>query len=303
MRATVKAALRARISGPFAALPAEAQGVVLMLCAIFMFSLMDLTAKGLVEREPPMMVVWARYASQTFWAFLFFSPRLRVLMRTRRIGLHMLRGSFMFGATFCFFVSLRHMQLAEALAVFEIAPLVITALAFLVLREPVGPRRIAGVCMGFVGALIIIRPGTDVFSPISLLPMGAAVCYAAYSIATRFMSDEEHPLTSFLYASAFGTVIATAMVPFIWQTPSMGDAAIMATFGVIGGFGQYFMILALSTASASVLAPIGYVGLPLGAMWGLLIFAETPDRWTVAGALVIVGSGLYVWWRERRRAA
>jgi drug/metabolite transporter (DMT)-like permease len=303
VRAAFAAALRARASGAFARLGPEAQGVVLMIAAVFAFSIMDMTAKGLVEREPSMMVVWARYASQTFWALILFAPRLRVLLRTKRLGLHALRTVFMFSATSCFFLSLRYMQLAEALAVFEIAPLVITGLAFAVLREPVGPRRLFGVCLGFVGALIIIRPGTDVFSPASLLPLGAAFSYASYSIATRFLGDQEHPLTSFLWTSIMGSALASLMLPFVWHTPSAADATVMALFGIIGGVGQYCMILALSVASASVLAPIGYIGLPIGAFWGLVVFGEVPDAWTVAGALVIVGSGLYVWWRERRRAA
>ncbi len=291
-----------RMRAAMAGLGPEAKGILLMLLAIFMFSLMDVIAKGLVERHPPLMVVWARYVSQTFWAFVLFAPRLATLMRTEFIWLQALRSVFLFGATFCFFLSLKFMQLAEALAVFEIAPLVITGLAFLVLREPVGPRRLAGVCAGFLGALIIIRPGTEVFSPASLLPMGAACCYASYSIATRFLGGAEHPLTSFLYTALFGAVAASLAMPFIWQTPDWSDAAIMATFGIIGGAGQYALILALSMASASVLAPIGYVGLVLGATWGLIFFQEVPDAWTALGALVIVGAGLYVWWRERRRA-
>jgi drug/metabolite transporter (DMT)-like permease len=291
-----------RMRAAIADLGPEAKGILLMFLAIFMFSIMDVIAKGLVADHPPLMVVWARYVSQAFWAFLFFAPRLGVLMRTNFLWLQMLRSVFLFGATFCFFMALKYMQLAEALAVFEIAPLVITGLAFLVLREPVGPRRLVGVCAGFIGALIIIRPGTEVFSPASLLPMGAALCYACYSIATRFVGGAEHPLTSFLYTALFGAVAASMAMPFIWQTPDLGDAVIMATFGIIGGVGQYCLILALSMASASVLAPIGYVGLVLGATWGLIFFGEIPDAWTGLGALVIVSAGLYVWWRERRRA-
>jgi drug/metabolite transporter (DMT)-like permease len=291
-----------RARAAIAGLGVESKGILLMLAAIFLFSVMDVIAKGLVERHPPMMVVWARYASQTFWVFVLLAPRVAVLMRTDFPWLQALRSVFLFGATSCFFTSLKYMQLAEALAVFEIAPLVITGLAFVVLREPVGPRRLAGVCVGFLGALIIIRPGTDVFSPASLLPMGAAICYACYAIATRFLGPTENPLTSFLYTALFGAVAASFAMPFIWSPPDLADAATMLTFGIIGGAGQYCMILALSLASASVLAPIGYVGLVLGATWGLVFFGEIPDIWTGIGALVIVSAGLYVWWRERRRA-
>ena len=274
-----------------------------MVAAIFLFSIMDAAAKTLVERNPAMQVVWARYASQTFWGFLVFAPRLATLLKSSRYGFQALRSVLLFGATLCFFMSLQHMELATALAIFEIAPLVITLLAVLVLGETVGPRRIIGVCIGFLGALIIIRPGGEVFSWTSLLPMGAAFFYASYSIATRFLGPSENALTSFLYTTLFGTLVATVMLPFHWQTPSLPDGALMFTFGIIGGLGQYCMILSLSLAAASILAPIGYVGLVFGTFWGFSLFGEVPDLWTVSGAIVIVGAGLYVWWRERRRAA
>ncbi|MGG7566053.1 DMT family transporter [Rhodovulum sp. DZ06] len=281
----------------------ESSGIVLMLAAIFLFTVMDACAKHLVQTQPPMQVVWARYASQTFWGFLVFAPRLRTLLKTRNYGLQALRSGLLFGATFCFFMALEALPIAEAIAVFEVAPLFITILAVLVLGEQVGPRRMMGVVAGFAGALIIIRPGAEVFSWSSLLPMGAAFFYAAYSIATRFLGPSENPLTSFLYTSLFGTVAATFIVPFYWATPSAGNGALMFGFGIIGGIGQYLMILSLSLAPASLLAPIGYAGLIFGTFWGFMIFGETPDGWTVAGALVIVGAGLYVWARERRRGA
>jgi hypothetical protein len=175
-------------------------------------------------------------------------------------------------------------------------------------HHPVGPdpqgegraAALGGVLAGLVGALVIIRPGTDVFQPAALLPLAAATCFAGYSIATRFLGQDESPFTSLLYTTLIGTVVATIAMPFFWTTPATGDAVVMATFGAIGMVGQLFLILALGYAPASLIAPFGYMALAFNATWGFLFFAEVPDRWTVAGASIIVGAGLYVWYREMR---
>jgi drug/metabolite transporter (DMT)-like permease len=186
-------------------------------------------------------------------------------------------------------------------AVFEIAPLWITVLAFFVLKERVGPRRWTGVAIGFVGAMIIIRPGGEVFQPAAFLPMIGAACFAGYAIATRFLGEDEGPWTPFLYTALFGAVAASLVVPFFWTTPDLADGVVMTTFGIIGGAGHLCMILALRHAAASTVAPFHYVGLVYATFWGFVLFDEVPDRWTMLGAAVIVAAGLYVWWRERVR--
>lgn len=280
---------------------AELKGIGLFLLAIFLFSVMDVFAKSLVQRHDPVQVVWARYVSQTFWAFLLLAPWLGSMLRTRHPWMQAIRSALLFGATLCFFTSLQFMELAETVAVFEIAPLWITALAFFVLKEPVGPRRWTGVAIGFLGAMIIIRPGGEVFQPAAFLPMAGALCFAGYAIATRFLGDDEGPWTPFLYTALLGAVVATLFVPFRWTTPGTEDAVVMTFFGIIGGAGHLCMILALRHASASTVAPFHYAGLIYATFWGFIIFGEIPDRWTLVGAAVVVGAGLYVWWRERVR--
>lgn len=280
----------------------EAAGVLLALTAVALFASMDAMSKGLSQRYDPLMVTWARYLSQAVLVLLIALPRLREIGRTRHPGLQALRSALIFGATLCFFISIAFVPLAEATAVFEVAPLMITALAGLILKERIGPRRWLGVAAGFAGAMIVIRPGFAVFQPMALLPMLAAFCYALHAIATRFLGRDERPWTTFLYSGAIGSLCASLIVPFRWTTPSVEDALLMASTGIVGGVGQFLLIHAYQRASAATLAPTTYFGLLMATLWGRVFFDETPDFWTAAGALVIVGSGLYVWGRGRERA-
>ncbi len=285
----------------FAAIPAEARGAALLVLATALFASMDAIGKGLMQRHDPFQVVWARYAAQAVIVAIIVSPRLGRVIRTARPGLQVIRSALLFMATLCGFFAFSVMPLADATAIFQTAPLAITALAALILREPVGPRRWAGVMIGFLGALIIVRPGADVFQPAALLPMLGALFFAGYSIATRFLGRDESYWTTFLYTAALGALIASAFVPLVWVTPTWGDAALMLAMGAIGSAGQFLLIVAFNTAPASAIAPFTYAGLIFATLWGYLFFGDAPDGWTATGAAVIVGSGVYVWRRERMR--
>ena len=285
----------------FAAIPAEARGAALLVLATALFASMDAIGKGLMQRHDPFQVVWARYAAQAVIVAIIVSPRLGRVIRTARPGLQVIRSALLFMATLCGFFAFSVMPLADATAIFQTAPLAITALAALILREPVGPRRWAGVMVGFLGALIIVRPGADVFQPAALLPMLGALFFAGYSIATRFLGRDESYWTTFLYTAALGALIASAFVPLVWVTPTWGDAALMLAMGAIGSAGQFLLIVAFNTAPASAIAPFTYAGLIFATLWGYLFFGDAPDGWTATGAAVIVGSGVYVWRRERMR--
>jgi len=285
----------------FAAIPAEARGAALLVLATALFASMDAIGKGLMQRHDPFQVVWARYAAQAVIVAIIVSPRLGRVIRTARPGLQVIRSALLFMATLCGFFAFSVMPLADATAIFQTAPLAITALAALILREPVGPRRWAGVMVGFLGALIIVRPGADVFQPAALLPMLGALFFAGYSIATRFLGRDESYWTTFLYTAALGALIASAFVPLVWVTPTWADAALMLAMGAIGSAGQFLLIVAFNTAPASAIAPFTYAGLIFATLWGYLFFGDAPDGWTATGAAVIVGSGVYVWRRERMR--
>jgi drug/metabolite transporter (DMT)-like permease len=288
-----------RLTARFAALAPEARGALLLVCAMGLFALMDATGKVLMQRYPPFQIVWARYLGQALIVAVILAPRLHRVVRTGHVRLQLVRSALLFGATLCGFTAFSRLPLAEVTAVFQTAPLAITALAALVLREPVGPRRWAGVVIGFAGAMIVVRPGSAVFDPYALLPLVAAFLFASYSIATRFLGRDESNLTTLFYTAALGALIASAAVPFVWIAPAWGDLWLIGAMAGVGALGQFLLILAFSAAPAAAIAPFTYAGLLFAAALGFAIFGDAPDIWTMVGAAVIVGSGVYVWRREQ----
>lgn len=278
------------------------RGVALMILAILLFTAMDATAKGLIERYPAPQVIWARFAGQLLIVVLILNLRTGPMLRTRYPWLHMARSAFQFGATGLFFLSLGHIGLAEATALTDINPVLITLGAALFLGERLGPRRLAGVAAALVGALIILRPGLGVFSPWALLPLGAAVCYTGNALLTRHIGPKEPVWTSLLHASIFGTALAAIALPFVWVPVTGPDLALFALVGCLGTGAQLCIIRSFSMTEASIVAPFAYLGIVFATFWGAVLYDQWPDRWTVIGALVIVGAGLYVWHRETRAA-
>ncbi len=273
-----------------------------MLSAIFLFSAMDAVAKSLMARFDVMQVVWARYAGQMAVVAVILAPRLGTLIRTRHIGLQLLRSAFLFAATYCFFTSLSFLEIASATAVMNIHPVILTLGAALILRERLGPRRIIGIALALTGALIVIRPGADVMTWPSLLPLAAGLFYASYGLTTRFLGRDEPILTSFLYTALIGTLVASALAVPVWQPPATVDWLIYLGLGILGAAGQLCLIRSLTVAEAGAVAPFGYAGVVFSTMWGIFAFNEVPDAVTILGALVIVGAGVYVWHRETRAA-
>ena len=280
--------------------PTVSRGIVLMIFAILLFTTMDAVAKGLIQRYPAPQVVWARFAGQLLIVLVFLNIRTGPLLRTRFPALHLARSAFQFGATGLFFLSLAHIGLAEATALTDINPVLITLGAALFLGERLGPRRLAGVTVALIGALIIIRPGAGVLSLWALLPLGAAVCYTGNALITRYIGPQESAWTSMLYASIFGTVAGALALPFVWTPIATADFAIFALVGALGTGAQLCVIRSFSMTEAAIVAPFAYLGIVFATVWGIVLYGQWPDRWTVIGALVIVTAGLYVWHRETR---
>lgn len=276
------------------------RGVALMILAILLFTSMDAMAKGLIGRYPAPQVIWARFIGQLVLVVVILGPRLGPLLRTRFPVLHFWRSASQFGATSFFFLSLPHIGLAEATAIADINPVLITLGAALFLGERLGPRRVAGVVVALIGALIVIRPGGGVFTWWALLPLCCALSYATSALLTRKIGAQESVWASMIYAALFGTIAAGATLPFVWQPVAAGDLWLFVLVGCLGTGAQLCIIRSFSITEAGIVAPFAYLGIVFAAFWGAVLYDQWPDRWTVIGALVIVGAGLYVWHRENQ---
>jgi len=286
----------------FARLPAAARGILLMMLAIVIFTLMDALAKSLVSRHATLQVVWARYTGQTVIVAVLLIWLGAKHLRAQHPWLQFWRSLFQFGASFFFFASLNHIGLAEATAIADLNPVLITLGAVVFLGEKIGLRRGLGIAVALAGAMLIIKPGSSVFSLAALLPLGSGACFAAYALVTRAVGARESIWTSLAYSALFGTIVTTLSLPWVWETPVWGDVPGFLVIGLMGALAQLFLIRCYALAEASVVAPFSYLGLVCAMFWGWLFFDQLPDHWSVLGALVIVGAGLYVWHRETRVA-
>ncbi|MEE2860344.1 MAG: DMT family transporter [Pseudomonadota bacterium] len=279
----------------------QARGIALLLAAILGFTLMDATAKHLTQIYHPAQVIWARFVGNLLIFVLIFRGRMFPLLRTRQPGAQFARAAMQLGSVGLFFTSLQYIGLAEATAIMDLNPVLITLGAAVFLHERIGPRRIAGIAAALLGAMLIIRPGFGVFQPAALLPLAGAFTFAAGALLTRIVRGDA-VATSVLWSAVVGSVATTLVVPFVWQPVAAADLWVFALLALFGTTSQYLLVRAYSTAEAGVLAPFGYTGLVWAGLWGWLFFGQLPDLWTITGAAVIVGAGLYIWSREARAA-
>jgi drug/metabolite transporter (DMT)-like permease len=276
------------------------KGIILMIIAFAFFAALDACAKFLSASLGTPQIVWARYVGHLVVALLMFAPMgVWDFWRTDRLGLQLLRSLFLFAATACNFVALRYLQLAETAAIFFTVPLIVAALSVPMLGEHVGPRRWTAITAGFVGVLIVVRPGFGLLHWAVFLSFGAAVFASLYMITTRKLSHSERDVTTQFYTALVGAAIMMPFVPFGWQPPTGINLGIMIVIGILGGIGHFVLILAHRFAPAPTLAPFVYVQIIWMVGLGYFIFSDLPDQWTVLGAAVVVGSGLYLLYRER----
>lgn len=277
----------------------QMQGILLLLIAIFTFTMMDAMGKHLSQTYHPIQVVWARFVINLAIVLLVFAPRLRRTVVTGRPVVQIFRGLTQLASILLFFTSLQFIGLAEATAIMDINPVLITLGAAVFLGERIGIRRILGILAALCGALIVIRPGAGVFHPAAILPLIGAFTYASGAILTR-IARSDSTATSVLWSAMVGSVLASLAVPFFWQPIAPGDLWAFVLLGLFGTVAQALLIRAFALAEAGAIAPFGYTGLIWAGLWGWLIWGNLPDLWTVTGALIIVGAGLYVWMREAR---
>jgi drug/metabolite transporter (DMT)-like permease len=234
---------------------------------------------------------------------IIFLPQYgRRLFATRRPLVQLGRSALMLASNSVFVLAIGTVPLATASAIGFTSPMLVTALSVPLLGEQVGWRRWSAVVVGFSGALLIIRPGSGFHNPAVFLLLTSALAYALYQIATRWVMAYDNPATGIIFAALLGSLGTSVILPFIFVMPkSLFDLAMFLSLGCLGGLGHFLVIKAFQAAPASVIAPLGYVELIGTATLGYFIFSNFPDSLTWVGALIIIGSGLYIAMRERRR--
>ena len=277
-------------------------GIVLMLASVALLPIMDGFAKAMAETFAILQLVWARFLFQSLLiAPLAVASSPREMLRPRHLPLQVARGFGILIGTFLFFSAINTMPITDALALLFIAPLIVTALSPLVLGEAVGVRRWSAVLVGFIGALVVLRPGLTVLQPGALLALGAGASFAGYVLLTRRLSHAAPPLVTLAITSLVGLVVTSAMLPAVWVTPSGAQLAAMAAMGAIGAAGHYLMIRAYEQAPAALLAPFGYGEVVTATLIGYIWFGDFPDGPTWLGIAILVASGVYISLRERVR--
>ncbi len=275
-----------------------------MMCgAVACFACLDSTAKYLSPYMATLQIVWARYTSAFLVALVLVNPVARPqLVVTRRPVLQIVRSVLLLGSTLLNFWVLRYLQLDEALSIMFSAPFLVAILAGPMLGEHLGWRRWAAIGVGFMGVLLVTRPGFGGIHPAALLSLVSALCYALYSISTRLLSRTDSNETTLFYSNLVGAAVMLPIVPFFWTTPDDPLAiALMMVTGVFGTLGHYLLIAGHRLAPASVLSPFIYTQLVWVIILGYAVFGDVPNHWTMAGAATVVASGLYLLHRERRR--
>ncbi len=279
------------------------RGIALLMTAVFIFALMDTTAKYLGRSYALPEVIWGRYFAHLIFMLVVFAPRLGLrIFHTRRLGLQALRSLMLVLCTGFFFAALNYLPIAEATAIGFISPFLVTLLSGPLLGEHVKRAQWLAVAAGFSGVLIVIRPGGGLLSYAALLPMATALCYSLYQILTRKLAASENPVVTLFYTALVGGVVSTAVLPFYWVMPAPVDCGLMLLLGIAGGVGHYVLIRAFERTPASVLAPFGYTQIVWVTLLGYLVFGNFPDMVSLLGMAVIVCSGLYCGWVARSRA-
>lgn len=266
-------------------------GIALMLVAVLSFTVLDTIAKLLVETYEVPMVVWARYAFNLLLMLAFVPRKGMGLVRTDRLGIQVLRGLMLVGATASMFAAVRFLPLADVYAISFVSPLLVALFAVPLLRENVEPSQWAAILLGFVGVVIALKPSFSAFDWTTLLPLSMASFYALYQILTRFVGAREDPLTTLFYTALVGTVAMTAVLPLFWDRPTKGAWATMAAMGAVGLVGQLCLIRAFTFAKASLLSPLVYTQIVWAAVIGFVVFNTAPSAATLAGAAIVAGSG------------
>ncbi len=279
-------------------------GVVLLLLAVLLFGFLEMTAKFATGLMPPVQVAWARFTVHALVMLVVFTPLMGAsLFKTNVLKLQGIRALFMATTTLCQFVGLSHLQMAEVTTINFLAPFIVSLMAIPLLGERPGIHRWTAIIAGFIGVLVIIRPGIGTPHWAYFVILCGAVTMAFYILGTRMVADRDNPLVSLFYSSLLGALCLSLGLPFFWETPGSWIAwGCLLTVGFFGATGHYLLIIALKHVEGSLAAPYLYTQILWSVVFGYLAFGDFPDQYTWIGAGIVVSSGLYLAWREALRA-
>lgn len=277
-------------------------GILFMCGAGLLFPVMSGFAKFLGADYNTLQISWARAFGHIVFMLIFFVPRFGIgMLRARRPLTQLARSAMLFTSNAASFLAIVFIPLAQASAITMMAPLLVLPLAWIVLREHSTRGAIVALGVGFVGVLVLIQPGTELFHWASLLSLLSAACYAIYQVLTRLISNIDSPETSAIYSSTVGGFGMLLVLPFVWKTPEgLRDIFYFCSLGVLGAMGHYFVARALAYAPANIVAPFQYMQLLGSVIVGYLFFGDFPDLLGWVGAAIIVGSGLYIGLSQRK---
>ncbi len=270
-----------------------------MALGFFSFSACDAIAKLLTETFHPFQIVWLRMLGLFIGVCVLIMIRGVTVLHTPKPKLQVLRGVVAVGSATCFVIAVGYVPLADAVAVTFVAPFIVTVLGALVLKETVGIRRWLAVVAGFVGMLIVIRPGMGLFHPAILLVVVAAVFFAIRQLLSRWLSGVDPVSTTVAYTAIVAFGLTSMTLPFVWVSPSGGKMFLLISgMAILSAIGEVLIIRALDIAQSVVLAPIHYTLIIWSTFYGYVIWSDLPDKWTLIGCGIIVVSGLYTSYRE-----
>ena len=275
------------------------KAIILSASAWMILPVMDAFAKFLSSSLDVLQITWGRFFFTAVFTFLLMIIFYRKsLIWTNKPLLQIIRGLFLVFSTYLFFYSISVISLPKALTLAFVAPLFVTALSPFFLKEKVGIRRWTAVFIGFIGTLIVIRPGFLEYNLATFAALGTGFCYGFYLIITRKLSTSDNPLLTLLFTGVVGVIILSFFMPSVWINPTPNQWYLMAIIGLIASVAHFFIILSLKYADASKLAPLGYTEIITNVIISYYFFNELPDNWTYLGLFIIILSGFYVSRRE-----
>jgi drug/metabolite transporter (DMT)-like permease len=275
-------------------------GTLLLVLTYLFFSVMELTAKELGQSFNPFQIVFARYLSQFIILIIIFNKKSILHLKSQFPLLQILRGALLLVTTCFMFSGLAYLPFAENIAIYMIGPVITTILAFFILKEKISFLQIIVVIVGLIGAIIIADPNSQSFNLAIIFPFLAALCFAFFTISTKFLNSSDSNQTTLLFTAITGTFLSAPFIIIFWKWPSLNETILMFCLGLLATIGHFFFIEALKVINASFAAPFVYLTVMLAAFWGYIIYNEVPNQNTIIGAFLIIIAGFIITQLKKR---